>query len=282
MSTSAGFTMREPPAACRSNGRLCDRCAGATKGLCHTIEEAEQTRLSEASTSVRLPARSAVFREGDLAAAVFTLVDGAATLLRLRPDGRQQIIGFRFAGDLIGYTSRDRYPCDAELTTEATVCRFSRTVLERMSLQCAPLSHRLLELCAEELAGAQDQLDAMAHRSAGGRVACFLLMLHGAGRRDLTAPNELALPMSRAAIGDFLGLTIESVSRVFASLRRAGLVQEPGKGRLLLTDIAALQAIGNADGSPMLRSAPAAAGEALLLAALDSVSAPPSVRRSAT
>ncbi|WP_431285448.1 Crp/Fnr family transcriptional regulator [Humitalea sp. 24SJ18S-53] len=228
---------------------LCAKCAGAIKGLCHALNDADHAKLSAAATSIRLPARSAVFREGDQARAVFTLVDGAAKLLRAMPDGRQQIIGFRFPGDLIGYTSRDRYPFDAELVADATVCRLDRVKLEEMSRGCSSMSHRLLELCAEDLAAAQDQLGAMAHRSAEGRVATFLLMLYASARRNGATGRPLSLPMTRTDIGDYLGLTIESVSRVFASLRRAGLLEEPSRGSLVLTNLPALEALAEADGA---------------------------------
>jgi len=234
----------------RGTGALCERCAGAVKGLCHTLDAVDQAALSAASSSIRLPAHSAVFREGDRADAVFTLVDGAAKLLRSLPDGRQQIVGFRFPGDFIGFTSRDRYPFDAQLVAEATVCRLDRKRLETMSRHCASLSHRLLELCAEDLAAAQDQLGAMAQRSAEGRVAVFLLMLHAAARRNGAPGLDLSLPMTRADIGDYLGLTIESVSRVFAAFRRTGLVREPMRGRLRLVDLPALETLAGTDGMP--------------------------------
>lgn len=228
---------------------LCARCVGAQTGLCTALDAATQALLFAATTSVRLPARSAIFREGDQARAVFTLVDGAAKLQRLMPDGRQQIIGFRFPGDLIGYTARDRYPCEAELVADATVCRLDRGKLEAMSRDCAALSHRLLELCAEDLASAQDQLAAMAHRSAEGRVASFLLMLRAAALRSGHDGASLALPMTRADMGEYLGLTIESVSRVFASLRRARLIEEPARGHLMLKDTSALEVLAETDGA---------------------------------
>lgn len=227
---------------------LCGACAGASRGLCHGLEDLDQVALSAASSLVRLPGRSAVFREGDRAAAVFTLVDGAAKLLRTLPDGRQQIIGFRFPGDLIGFTARERYPCDAELVCEATVCRVDRGKLEAMSRNCSGITHRLLELCAEDLATAQEQLAAMARRSAEGRVAAFLLMLRDAARRNGGTGTDLALPMTRADVGDYLGLTIESVSRVFAAFRRGGLLREPTRGEVRLLDMPGLEALAGAEG----------------------------------
>lgn len=238
-----------PLAPRQSLAVLCAQCAGSSRGLCHGLEDADQSALSDASSLVRLPARGAVFREDDRATAVFTLVDGAAKLLRTLPDGRQQIIGFRFPGDLIGYTARDRYPCDAELVCEATVCRVDRGKLEAMSRGCSGISHRLLELCAEDLAAAQEQLAAMAQRSAEARVAAFLLMLRDAARRNGATGLDLALPMTRADIGDYLGLTIESVSRVFAAFRRAGLVGEPSRGAVRLLRMPEIEALANGEGA---------------------------------
>jgi CRP/FNR family transcriptional regulator len=238
-----------PPAPRQSLAALCVQCAGSSRGLCHGLEDVDQSALSDASSLVRLPARGAVFREGDRANAVFTLVDGAAKLLRTLPDGRQQIIGFRFPGDLIGYTARDCYPCDAELVCDATVCRVDRGKLGAMSRGCPGISHRLLELCAEDLAAAQEQLAAMAQRSAEGRVAAFLLMLRDAARRNGATGIDLALPMTRADIGDYLGLTIESVSRVFAAFRRAGLLQEPSRGAVRLLDMPAVEALASGEGA---------------------------------
>ena len=238
------------PLSVRQNlAALCGSCAGSFRGLCHGLEEPDQHVLFDASSLVRLPARGAVFREGDRANAVFTLVDGAAKLLRTLPDGRQQIIGFRFPGDLIGYTARDRYPCDAELVCDATVCRVDRVKLEAMSRGCSGISHRLLELCAEDLAAAQEQLAAMAQRSSEGRVAAFLLMLRDAARRNGSSGTELALPMTRADIGDYLGLTIESVSRVFAGFRRAGLLQEPMRGTVRLLDMPGIESLASGEGA---------------------------------
>ncbi len=234
---------------CQQTDALCERCAGLTRGLCHGLVRSEVAALSADATALRLSAKAAIFREGDPARAVFTLVDGAAKLSRSMPDGRLQIVGFRFPGDLIGYTSRSHYPFDAELVSDATVCRMDRARLDAMSRDCTSLSHRMLELCAEDLAAAQDQLGAMAHRSAEGRVATFLLMLHAAARRKGMSGRTLSLPMTRMDIGDYLGLTIESVSRVFASLRRAGLLLEPSRGILRLVDVPALEHLAEADGT---------------------------------
>ena len=201
------------------------------------------------SRSIRLQAHSTLFREGEPVDSVFTLLDGSAKLLRLRPDGRQQIVGFRGPGDLIGYTARDRYPFDAELLTDATVRRHDRRRLEEASRQWVSLSHRLLELCADDLASAQDQLDVLSRRSAEGRVAAFVMLLHAGERRGSAPGLRLLMAMTRSDIGDYLGLTTESVSRAFSAFRRAGLLREPHRGTLLVIDAVALEAMAAVDGA---------------------------------
>ncbi len=111
--------------------QICATCGSRVAGLCRPLDVAALDEMSSESDQMSLPARSTVFREGDPAGKVFTLMDGTAKLTRLLPDGKQQVVGFRFAGDIIGYTTRDTYPFDAELLTDARLCRLDRSRLSR-------------------------------------------------------------------------------------------------------------------------------------------------------
>ena len=229
-------------------GALFDRWDAAARSRRIAPGTVDRPGVVTGSRTVRLLAHSTVFREGDRVDCVFTLLEGSAKLLRLRPDGRQQIVGFRGPGDLIGYTARDRYPFDAELLTDATVRRHDRLRLEEASRQWVSLSHRLLELCADDLASAQDQLDILSRRSAEGRVAAFVILLQAAARRGGAPGLRLLMSMTRSDIGDYLGLTTESVSRAFSAFRRAGLLREPKRGTLLVLDPGALESMSAIDG----------------------------------
>ena len=113
------FDAPHPATQANATGQVCDRCGSRVAGLCQPLDAAALDEISSEAQQMVLPAHSAVFREGDPAGRVFTLIDGFAKLSRLLPDGKQQVVGFRFAGDVIGYTTLKNYPFDAELLTDA-------------------------------------------------------------------------------------------------------------------------------------------------------------------
>jgi CRP/FNR family transcriptional regulator len=231
---------RSPPDA---KGHLCDRCGSRVAGLCRPLDAAGLDEVSNASAQITLPARSTIFREGDAAGRVFTLIDGFAKLTRLLPDGKQQVVGFRFAGDVIGYTTRPAYGFDAELLTNARLCRLDRPQLDDLLRRYPLLERRLLDLCVQELATTQDQLVTVGRRSAEARVAAFLTSLIAAGARRGRPGPVFEMPMTRADIADFLGLTLETVSRSLTAFRKRGWIREPVHHQVELLDEAALTAL---------------------------------------
>jgi CRP/FNR family transcriptional regulator len=224
-------------------GVVCDRCGSRVVGMCQALDTAALDDMSAESQQFSLPARGTVFREGDAAGRVFTLIKGVARLSRLLPDGKQQVVGFRFAGDLLGYTTRPTYPFDAELLTEARLCRIDRTQLDGMLRRYPVLEHRLLDLCVQELTATQEQLVTVGRRSAESRVAAFLLSLRDSGLRRGQAGAVLDMPMTRADIADFLGLTLETVSRSLTAFRKRGWIREPAHQRVELLNQAAISAL---------------------------------------
>ena len=161
-------------------------------------------------------------------------------LSRLLPDGKQQVVGFRFAGDVLGYGSGKTYPFDAETLTNGHFCRIERGRLDAFLRLYPQMERRMLDLCLRELSNTQDQLVTVGRRSAEARVASFLLGLAEAYRHRGALPAELPMPMTRSDIGDFLGLTLETVSRSFAAFKRQKLIAEPGQHRLQILDMNAL------------------------------------------
>jgi len=233
--------MRQPPLAPKA--QACGTCGSRIAGLCKPLDHTILAEIWGEAEQVRLPARATVFREGDPAGRVFTLVDGTAKLTRLLPDGKQQVVGFRFAGDIIGYTIRPAYPFDADLLTDARLCRLDRARLDVLLRRFPLLECRLLDLCMQELAATQEQLVIVGRRPAEARVAAFLLLLAEAWRRRGAAGRVLEMPMTRADIADFLGLTLETVSRSLTAFRRRGWIREPAYQRVELLDLGALSAL---------------------------------------
>lgn len=232
-----------------ATGQVCDRCGSRIAGLCQPLDAAALDEISGEAQQVTLPAHTAIFREGDPAGKVFTLIEGFAKLTRLLPDGKQQVVGFRFAGDVIGYTTLAHYPFDAELLTEARICKLERGQLDTLLRRYPKLERRMLDLCVQELTATQEQLVTVGRRSAEARVAAFLISLVEANRRRGQGRGVLDMPMTRADIADFLGLTLETVSRSLTAFRKRGWIREPVHHRVELVNQAALAALaeGTAD-----------------------------------
>jgi CRP/FNR family transcriptional regulator len=213
-------------------GEICTTCGSRVAGLCRPLDAASLDDVLGEAEQLTLAARDILFDEGDRAGHIFTLVQGTAKLTRLLPDGREQVLGFRFAGDVLGYTGADRYPFAAQMLTPAQVCRLERKRLDTLLRRYPALERRLLDLCVQELAATQEQLVTVGRRTAEARVAAFLLSLAEAGKRRAQHEPVLDMPMTRGDIADFLGLTLETVSRTLTAFRRRGWIREPVHGRV--------------------------------------------------
>lgn len=225
----------------------CARCGSRVVGVCAALDIAGLDEISHETRRLPVKARDPLYREGDAASSIVMLMSGTAKISKLMPDGRQQVLGFRFAGDILGFTQGRAHAADAEMLTDGHVCRMTRPQLEAMLERFPATQRRLIDLCAQELALTQDQLVTVGRRHAEQRVAAFVLSLAEAARRRGAPSEQLDMPMTRAEIGDLLGLALETVSRAFTALRKRGLVRELGGHRLELPDLAALVAL--ADGA---------------------------------
>jgi len=243
------FDAPHPRSEAKVVGETCHHCGSRVAGLCQPLDAAALDEISTEAHQMTLPAHAAVFREGDPAGRVFTLIDGFAKLSRLLPDGKQQVVGFRFAGDVIGYTTLKNYPFDAELLTDARLCRLDRAQLDGMLRRYPKLERRMLDLCVQELTNTQEQLVTVGRRSAEARVAAFLISLVAAATRRGASRPVLEMPMTRADIADFLGLTLETVSRSLTAFRKRGWIREPVHHRVEMLNVPALTALaeGTAD-----------------------------------
>lgn len=221
-------------------GEACPNCGSRVAGLCHKLDSSALDDVSADSQRFHLPAKSVIFREGDPAQRAYSIVEGVVKLSRLLADGKQQVVGFRFAGDILGYAAGKTYAFDAETLTNGHFCRIERSRLDSLLRLYPQMERRMLDLCLRELSNTQDQLVSVGRRSAEARVASFLLGLADAYRQRGPLPPELPMPMTRSDIGDFLGLTLETVSRSFAAFKRQQLITEPGHQMVRILDMAAL------------------------------------------
>ena len=205
----------------------CEACTVRHLSICDALESHELDRLNAIVTQNRLAPQQMIFNEGDPAAHLFNVIEGAVKIYKLLPDGRRQITGFLFPGDFLGIALHDRYTYSAEAVTAVRLCRFPRAKFEKLLQEFPKLENRLLQTASNELAAAQDQMVLLGRKSAAERIASFLMTLAARARQRRQQDRLLSVPMSRADIGDYLGLTIETVSRTFTRLRKAGAIALP-------------------------------------------------------
>ena len=167
----------------------------------------------------------------------------AVRISKLLPDGRRQVTGLLFPGDFLGLAFNESYTYSAEAVGPSTLCRFPRTDLERLLSEHPKMERRLLGMASNELATAQDQMLLLGRKTAREKLATFLLMLSARAERRGHPGNPIDVPMTRADIADYLGLTIETVSRTFTVLRKSGLIEAQGAASIFLPDPEAVRDI---------------------------------------
>lgn len=234
-------------AVTRSATAPCARCGSRIAGICAALDIAGLDEIAHEARRSQVRAHDNLFAEGDPAQSIVMLVSGMAKLTRLTADARQQVLGFRFPGDILGFTAGATHSADAQMLTDGVICRLTRRQLDRMLERFPAVQRRMMDLCAQELALTQDQLVTVGRRQAEQRVAAFLISLSVAARRRGEDTRRLAMPMTRAEIGDLLGLALETVSRAFSALRKRGLVAGKGLHWVELPDPEALALL--ADGA---------------------------------
>lgn len=197
------------------------------------------------ATQRRLAPREHAFYEGDEGSHIYRIERGIMTLYRLLPDGRRQIICFKFPGDLIGFEAREQRTCGAEAVTEAELRCLPMHIASQRLRQDASVGVEVVELLAAELADARNQLAVLNRRSAMEKLAAFIVDLW---RRE--APRQgacLALHISRSDMADFLGLTVETISRSLTKLKLKRIIALPEAHRLVILDMGRLEGLSTGE-----------------------------------
>lgn len=247
--TNSGPHTRHPPASgsrvpVRAAGR-CGRCDVRHRAICAAVDFAHDDRLEAIVTHRWYAAGQLIFEEGERAGYVYNVSVGDVRLFKLMPDGRRQVTGFLRAGDFLGLVSGDDYAYGAEAIGEVELCCMPLAGLERLLRDLPPVRDRLLSMSRDELAAAQEQMLLLGRKTARERLLSFLLARVPA--EDCAAGRvEFDLPMSRTDIADYLGLTIETVSRTFTALRKEGLIALPNAQRVVIADLPAVEAAADA------------------------------------
>ncbi len=219
---------------------FCRQCAVQSRAFCAVLDDAALAQLEALHTLYELAPEESLFMEGDRAASFFTVLKGSLRLSKLLPDGRRQITGFVLPGEFIGLSPNASHAQNAEALVEASLCRFSISDLERIGAENPAMKNRLLEMTNTSLVRAQEHMLLLGRMTALEKIASFLCnLIERAAAANL--PSEpLALPMSRADIADYLGLTIETVSRTFTKLKTDQIISLPEHNQVEVGDMESL------------------------------------------
>ncbi|WP_064713629.1 helix-turn-helix domain-containing protein [Rhizobium bangladeshense] len=195
----------------------------------------------------RIAAGQSLFFEGDAAGHLFEVVEGSLRIFKIISDGRRVITGFLHDGDIIGVSLKSHYLYSAEAVTDIKVRRISRRTFETEVDKSPGLRPEVFAHLCDEMAAAQDQMVLLSRKNAEERVCSFLLkeLLRDIDGRQ--SDNIIELPMTRLDIADYLGLTIETVSRTMTKLANKGVVAPAGRHSVRIVKRSALVLLAGND-----------------------------------
>lgn len=188
--------------------------------VCAAFEPEDLKALQSMAQPVCFTAKETLFLENDDTDAAYTVTDGVLRLYRIFADGRRQVISFLLPGDFISIEPDGYHRFSADAVTAASLCRFPKAQFAKIIDQRPHVLQRLYETSAQELINAREHMMALGQRSAAEKIAWFLMQLRKRWARVTPTSNTVPVPMSRQDIADYLGLTIETVSRTLSDFAR--------------------------------------------------------------
>ena len=231
----------------------CDMCVARYHALCSTLSGEQLERLSAMGRRRTVPANHYIFRDGDEALYFGAILSGVVKLIKTTADGEQHIIGLMYAQDFLGHTFGKNHRFSAAAATEVELCTFPRAPFSRLLDDYPQLERWLFQFTARELDHCRDWTLTLGRKSSYERVASLLLMIARRARYtgQTPLPRNLAqfeLPLTRSELADYLGLTLETVSRMIGKLKRKGLIELRSTREVIVPDIELLAAVANMDG----------------------------------
>ena len=231
----------------------CDTCSVRHRAVCGALTSEELRHLNQIARDKKISAGEVILSDEEPASFVGIITSGAVKLTKTLADGRQQIVGLQFASDFIGRTYNDRNHFFAEAATDVEVCSFLRHDFEVMLKKFPELENRLFQHTLDDLDAARDWMLLLGRKTAEEKVASFLLMLAkkssvtGCHHTGTPAFATFTLPITRTDMGDYLGLTIETVSRQITRLKTRKIISITGNRDFLVPDLSKLVEVAGYD-----------------------------------
>lgn len=221
-------------------GHDCTACPIRHRAVCARCEADELQVLEQIKYYRSFEAGQTVVWAGDAMDFVASVVTGIATLSQTMEDGRRQMVGLLLPSDFAGRPGRATSAYDVTAATDLVMCCFRRKPFESLMLSTPHIGQRLLEMTLDELDAAREWMLLLGRKTAREKIASLLCII---ARRDASLQlsqthGELRfdLPLTREAMSEYLGLTLETVSRQMSSLRREGLILTEGKRHIIIPD----------------------------------------------
>ena len=218
----------------------CEHCPIRYRAVCAHCESEELDELEDMKFYRRYEAGQHIVWAGDRMDFVASVVSGMAGLTQQLEDGRTQMVGLLLPSDFLGRPGREAAAYTVTATSDLLLCCFRRKPFEKLLRERPRVAGRLLEMTLDELDAAREWLMLLGRKSAREKIASFLSIL---ARREAVLKRqrpsgeiELILPLTREAMADYLGLTLETVSRQMSALKRDQLIQLRGKRGVVLVD----------------------------------------------
>lgn len=223
----------------------CGTCPIKHRAVCARCEADELAELDSIKYYRSYEAGQPIVWSGDRMDFVASVVSGVASLSQAMEDGRTQMVGLLLPSDFLGRPGRDAAPYDVVAVSNLTLCCFRRKPFEKMMTGTPHISQRLLEMTLDELDAAREWMLILGRKTAREKIASLLAIL---ARRESSLALKTTedgmvfeLPLTREAMADYLGLTLETVSRQISALKREGIILLEGKRRVVIPDFDRLQ-----------------------------------------
>jgi len=211
--------------------------------VCGVLAIEDLDALAAIVSQTRYAPNQTVYRAGEDAAYVFIVNSGFATVSKQLADGRRQVLGFYYPADYIGYVTRACYESSATAVTPLTLCRIQRDQFEALLDKFPCLISALNRQTHREIVKTADLMLMLGKKSAIEKIASFLLELSERARQQGLPDTPVWIPMARKDVGDYLGLTIETISRALSELEQLGTIKKRSNVKIELTNRTMLREI---------------------------------------
>jgi CRP/FNR family transcriptional regulator len=229
----------------------CGDCPIRHRAVCARCETDELALLEQIKYYRSYQAGQTIVWSGDRMDFVASVVTGIATLTQTMEDGRRQMVGLLLPSDFVGRPGRNVAAYDVTATTDVVMCCFRKKPFEDLMGRTPHIAQRLLEMTLDELDAAREWMLLLGRKTAREKIASLLAII---ARRDASlnlkrtgGPMAVDLPLTREEMADYLGLTLETVSRQISALKREGVINLEGKRHVTIPNFDRLLEVAGDD-----------------------------------